>query len=224
MVDLKVYFHVIAKNKTESGGYLSKVRIQEQMKVLNDSFSETGITWSLANTTYTVNPEWFLYADYDIGVEKAMKSKLRQGGVADLNVYSVSFETSELSGFATFPWLYKARPLLDGVLLRYTVLPGGTRRSRGLGKTLVHEAGHWGGLLHTFEGGCDLDGDKVRDTPPTLETTDCNVDSDTCPQLRGKDPIYNYMSYSNDFCRTEFTLGQIHLLRSTLSRLRNIQF
>jgi predicted Zn-dependent protease with MMP-like domain len=46
---------------------------------------------------------------------------------------------------------------LDGVVIDYQTLPGGSS-SDSLGLNLVHEIGHWLGLLHTFE-------------PNSLETT-----------------------------------------------------
>jgi len=58
---------------------------------LNQDYSGTGISWSLAGTTRTINADWFNNVAPGTSQQTAMKTSLRQGGVADLNVYSVGF-------------------------------------------------------------------------------------------------------------------------------------
>lgn len=93
----------------------------------------------------------------------------------------------------------------------------------------VHEAGHWFGLLHVFQatasnppeaGGCQGAGDAVEDTPAQRGPGSVCEQTDSCPGKPGLDNIHNYMDYTVDECRYEFTEGQEARMHNMYNALR----
>ncbi|KII95893.1 hypothetical protein PLICRDRAFT_48819 [Plicaturopsis crispa FD-325 SS-3] len=222
---VNIYFHVISKGDSEEDGNVPDSQLKDQVSVMNDDYSKAGISWVLAGTTRTVNEDWFNSVGPDTDEQTAMKKKLRKGGKADLNVYTVGFVSGAgegLLGYSTFPSDYSSNPKDDGVVMLFSSVPGGATENYNEGKTLTHEAGHWVGLYHTFQGGCSGSGDHVSDTPAEASAASgCPKSRDTCSG-GGKDPIHNYMDYSYDSCMTEFTDGQATRLQGQIRTYRGI--
>jgi hypothetical protein len=222
---IPVYFHVISKDNTVSGGNVPNSQIQAQINVLNKDYVKSGLIFKLASTTRTVNSQWFKQVGPNTSLQTQMKKKLRKGGANALNVYTVGFVSGSgqgLLGYATFPYQYSSNPTDDGVVMLFSSLPGGTTPNYNLGKTLTHEAGHWVGLYHTFQGGCSGSGDFVSDTPAEASpATGCPTGRNTC-SAPGVDPIHNYMDYSYDSCMNQLTAGQVSRLRSQMRTYRGV--
>jgi hypothetical protein len=150
-----------------------------------------------------------------------VKQRLRAhiGDANDLNIWTT--DGPSYLGFARFPSEYKRSPQLDGIVLDYKSFLGGPFGQQfSLGKTATHETGHWLGLLHTFQGGCNDKGDYVSDTPAErFPASGCPEGLDTCP-APGDDPIHNYMDYSHDSCYDQFTQGQAERMQNFYAYFR----
>jgi hypothetical protein len=207
-----VWFHVVTDGAI---GNVTQAQIDEQMTVLNLAFAgfyggtPSGFRFQLAGVTRTDNADWF-YGGITGSGERPMKRALHRGGFETLNVYSTT--ASAYLGWAYLPGLPDSNLYLDGIVFDWASMPGTSDQYEGqydLGMTLVHEAGHWVNLEHTFFGGCNAKGDFVDDTPAMkVPTNGCPLGKDTCPEP-GLDPIHNYMDYSYDSCYNQFTAGQV---------------
>lgn len=67
----------------------SDSQIANQISVLNDDYAGSGLTFTLAGTTRTVNSQWFNTVGPSSSLQTTMKKQLRQGGANALNVYLV---------------------------------------------------------------------------------------------------------------------------------------
>ena len=203
---IPVYVHVM--RDAAGNGDVTDSQIAQQVAVLNSSFggqggtgaTDTGFSFTLAGTYRYNNTQW-----HQDKSSSTYRKQTRKGGANALNIWLVDFDWL---GIATFPWDYRRNPGVDGIRVQYTSLPGGSEANYDLGETATHEAGHWLGLYHTFQGGCTTTNDEVADTPAQSGSTyGCPEGRDSC-SLPGLDPIHNYMDYSFDACYTNFSSGQ----------------
>lgn len=157
-----------------------------------------------------------------------MKQALAIDPVHVLNFYTCGAPRNEggalLLGYATFPWMYSEDSYMHGVVVLYSSLPGGSYPNYNEGDTGTHEIGHYVGLYHTFQNGCNSPGDEVDDTPyEASPATACPTGRNTCPDP-GLDPIHNFMDYSYDSCMDHFTDGQSDRIDSVMAQYRPSMF
>jgi len=116
------------------------------------------------------------------------------------------------------------------IYLDFRCLPGLEKGSRyespcSGSDVLAHELGHYFGLFHTFQGGCDGAGDLVSDTLATKQPTDGSwvqrptSDEEALTSECGEpEPVHNFMSYIGDDCACSFTKGQVKRMWSTMPK------
>ncbi|KAH0598143.1 hypothetical protein MHUMG1_04515 [Metarhizium humberi] len=204
MINIETYITLFANNETHEGGWLGDDIVEKQIKALNEGFSGCRIGFTLKGLQRSIDamPLGF---DPEEKLAFGFYGKYRKGSYKSLNLY---YSPNQTGGVCTHPGMRGALHIgtafnVDGCQMGTNTMPGGTPPYE-MGKTTVHEVGHWLGLLHTFQGGCnEVKGDFVSDTPAVNETVGrvegtCPRGQNSCPGLPDLDPIHNYMSYSSE--------------------------
>jgi hypothetical protein len=218
-VEIDVSFHVITS--TSGAGNVTDTQIANQIGVLNAAYAGLGVSFNLASVERVANNTWYTMG-HGSSAETQAKNALADDSRFFLNVYTAN-PGGGLLGWATFPWNRASQPTRDGVVLLHSSLPGGSAAPYNLGDTATHEVGHWLGLYHTFQGGCNGNGDLVSDTPAERSPAyGCPTGRDSCRNKAGLDPIRNFMDYTDDACMNQFTAVQSSRANSMISQYRSL--
>ncbi len=138
-----------------------------------------------------------------------------------LNLWTCTI-SGGLLGYAQFPG---GPPATDGVVIANTAFGSGgiARAPYNLGRTAVHEVGHWLNLLHIWgdDGGGCTRSDNVDDTPNQANSNGSEVRLSnfphiTCSNAPNGDMFMNYMDYVDDDTMLMFTKGQLRRMNATL--------
>ncbi|MCB0618576.1 MAG: hypothetical protein KDC41_07665 [Saprospiraceae bacterium] len=247
LITIPVVVHIVYRTLTEN---ISDAQVYSQMEVLNQDFratndnlgivplnfqgliSDTEIEFCLASVDPDGNPT--------TGITRTQTPKDNIGWSSDvhydnkdgkdawdtqhyLNIW-VADMGSNAGGRATFPG--EAPPAEDGIVIdpRFfgTIGLAADSEPYHLGRTTVHEIGHYLNLEHVWGPGapsCDVD-DFVEDTPNSSKSY-----LQECPQeiqfTCGSTDMYtNYLYYTDDACMAQFTPGQKNRMLATLYTVR----
>ena len=238
---IPVVVHVL-RNDNGSLGDLSFEMVQSGIDILNEDMNailgtngepgnEARIEFYLADTdpegnptngvTYSNNTNWY----NDSGT---YYSTLGWDTERYLNIYTNS-AGGYLGYVAGFPADGTAGQPEDRVVVLWEAY--GRDGSYGppfdQGRTLTHEVGHYLGLFHTFQGGCDsgscyTQSDLICDTnSESGPHFGCSSGTSSCGSV---DPIENYMDYSDDLCMNKFTQEQVNRMRCSLLNYRPLLY
>ena len=214
VAEVQVYLHIVRRAPLGEGDMPVAHARAITVDVMNQTFAalHAPFHFNLAKIDYTnADDATYHLAQYS-EQEKQLWDALQVRGRRTLNIYIVGTNAAtNVTGWAEFmvsPGLGLSRG--DHMVLRYNPV----RKSFSDPFVPVHEAGHWLGLLHTFQFGCGsiAHGDLIRDTAPQKAAQyGCGI-SDSCPDDAGNDPVDNMMGYAHS-CDRRFTAGQISRMK-----------
>ncbi len=235
VIKIPVVVHILYHSPAEK---ISDARVQSQIEVLNKCFRRQ-------NADSVKTPSYFkpLAADVEIEFQLAIsdsRSRATTGIIRkytpitkwssddkakfSLNMGDDAWDTKsylniwvcnldKLAGYSSLPGSDAAK---DGVVIDFDAF-GAFNSGSGydLGKTAVHEVGHWLGLKHLWgDENCGDDG--VADTPKQASyTSGCpSTIRITCGNGPNGDMYMNYMDFTGDACMNLFTKGQKARMRA----------
>ena len=246
VLTIPVVVHVVYNTADEN---ISDAQIKSQITALNRDFSASN-----QDKGKTPSPWQGLVSNTKIQFALAKKDPKGKSttGITRTKTKATSFGTDDavkrkatggVPAWPTGKYLNLWVCSLGGGLLGYAQFPGGAAATDGvvilntafgtkgtatapfnLGRTAVHEVGHWLNLNHIWGDTSDCTGtDHVGDTPgaqlpnygkPAFPHVSCNNGPNG-------DMFVNYMDYVDDDTMVMFTAGQVARMQATLAGPRS---
>jgi hypothetical protein len=160
-LEIGIVFHII---HTGTNFNVPLSMLNDQIDVLNEAYGGNthtlGVNTRMQFKIKEVKRIWNSAYTKDCQSEPYLDEAVASGTV--INVFTCP-DPSYL-GWAYLPWSFSEGSRRAQITIHPETMPGGSMRNLNQGDTLVHEMGHYFGLLHTFsKGSCsESDGDKVR--------------------------------------------------------------
>jgi hypothetical protein len=238
LIRIPVVVHVLYNTAAQN---LSDAQIKSQMAALNRDFRRN-------NSDSANTPAQFRSLAADVAIEFVLATADPSGapttGIVRKQTHVSEWKSDDKIKFTTSGgdnawdsrnylniWVGNMRSLLgyasapgspadkDGIVINTNAF--GTLNIAGpynMGRTAVHEIGHWLGLKHTW-GDTYCGDDGITDTPKQGNyTSGCPAGFRfSCNNSSAGDMYMNYMDFTNDACINLFTHGQKERMRANFN-------
>lgn len=234
---IPVVFHIVHEYGSEN---ISDLQVLDQLQILNRDFRKLNLDISQLVAGYDtlaadVNIEFRLptigpNGECTNGIEHVYShetsigddySKINQWPRSKyLNIWVFrSFVAQGIAGFSTPPTLADTLFYTDGIAMLHSYLGSIGTGNTNVSRFLVHEIGHFLGLIHPWGNGdpgiaCGDDG--IADTPETKGFTYCSTIANAA--ICDPSVVENYENFMEmSFCQKMFTHDQAEFMRNVLN-------
>jgi hypothetical protein len=253
-ITIPIVIHVLYRRESDS---LTDLNIHSQITRLNLDFSGINVDKNYPKNSIQKNigiPNFIFCLDTIIRKKTEIKNiGLKRGpndirivknsdfggsdpidGLQKLNVWVCEMADAEelIFGQADLPESELQGKSYEGVTVDYRSFgsiqfPPNHFSKKNLGRILVHEIGHYFGLMHPWGRnstpcGAVAQDDGIADTPPQNKPSlhcESFIGEDICKR-ENENILPNFMDYLDDECMIGFTPNQVSLMQSVLSNQR----
>ncbi len=210
---IPVVFHILHEYGSDN---IPKARILNELERMNEYFQRlnadiTQIVPAFQGIIGKTNVEFRLATkdpsgNCTDGINRIPTNEARFGAISSkinqwapdryLNIYTAQQATTArptpglVLAYATFPGTSLSS---DGIMCRHDAIYGSNSPNDD-GWTLIHEVGHYLGLLHPWGDGqvnTECDDDGISDTPVTKGSFSCNLNKRECTEVHGEELFFS---------------------------------